>query len=262
MVLKLMIMKDYINIGLLVVLLSMFSSCETKDVELFHGQWEIYFEKFYMNALSPGTEEADSTSVSFFFYPEDTKELHVPLVVLLSGEKLTADLQFALRVISEGTTAKPEEYALADTYTFHAYPVTDDMSDFRDTISVTLKYSDRLESLGEKGVRLVVELVPNTDVALGQFERRRALITWSNVVDTPTWWDKEVEKTLLGVYSYEKYKLFLEVVEGAETLNADLIQNDPAKARSMVESFKKWLINHLDDPDNGAKYNEILNSLV
>ena len=244
------------------VLLIILMSCSTRDIEVFHGPHEIYFEKFYMNALAPGTENADSTLVSFFFYPENTKELSVPLVVLLSGSNFTSDLSFGIRVVEEGTTAHGNEYEVSEVYTFHSRPITDGITDFRDTIEIKLKYSDRLSSMGNAGLRLVLELVPNEQVSLGQFERRRAIVVWSNVAAKPDWWDLEVEYVLFGAYTYEKYKLFLEVVEDSHTLNGDLIQNNPAKVRAMVEYFKKWLVEHTDDPEKGDDYKEILESLV
>lgn len=236
------------------------ASCTGKDIETFHGSREIYFEKFYMNAISPGSQQADTTSVSFFFYPEGTTEINVPLTILLSGQKLSSDIPFALRVIDEETTALPSEYELNDSYIFHSRPVIDGMMDFRDTIQVKVKYSERL-SEEKKQLTLVVELVPNKEVDLGQFERRRAVIVWSNIADKPDWWNYEIENSLLGEYSYEKYKLFLEVVPNAIQLNEELIKENPAEVRSMVQQFKKWLIIHQDDPEKGEKYREILNSL-
>ena len=80
-----------------------------KDIAVFEGRNQIYFEKFYMNALYPGTEEADTTRTSFFFFPENTKEIKVKLVVNLSGLELEKDWQFGLKTVGEGTTAKQEE---------------------------------------------------------------------------------------------------------------------------------------------------------
>ena len=45
------------------------------------------------------------------------------------------------------------------------------MKEVKDTIEVSVLHSDRLAELGTDGVRLVVELVPNADVDLGQYER-------------------------------------------------------------------------------------------
>lgn len=36
------------------------SACGEKDIAVFEGRNQIYFEKFYMNALYPGTKEADT----------------------------------------------------------------------------------------------------------------------------------------------------------------------------------------------------------
>lgn len=239
-----------------------FAACDKDEIQVFSAKNQIYFEKFYMNALAPGNEEADTTRASFFFYPDGTQEIKVKLVLQLSGMVLTSDLHFGLKAIQDAGTARDEEFELAKEYTFHARPIPEGVKEIRDTIEVTLKKSARLEELGEEGLRLVVELVPNERVELGQFERRRAVIVWTNVEGQPEWWDYEVEWALLGKYTYEKYKLFLEVVEEASELNGDLIKESPAKAIDLVNQFKKWLNEHLDDPNKGEDYQRILDSLV
>ena len=185
------------------------SACGEKDIAVFEGRNQIYFEKFYMNAL----------------YPGNTKEIKVKLVVNLSGLELEKDLHFGLKTVEEGTTAKPEEYRLEKEYTFRKRALPTDMKEVKDTIEVSVLHSDRLAELGTDGVRLVVELVPNADVDLGQYERRRAVIVWSEVEAKPDWWTHEVEWTLLGAYSYEKYKLFLQVVDTEGEFNENLIKN-------------------------------------
>lgn len=236
--------------------------CSEEDIKVFHGERQVFFENFYMNALSPGTEEADTTRTSFFLVGENENEMRVELVVLLSGDVPEQDLTFGLRAVPEGTTAEAEEYALDDHYVFHARPVTENMEDLRDTIEVTLKRSARLEELVEKGLQLEVELVPSEDVGLGQFERRRAVIVWTNVLAQPDWWDYEVTYMLLGEYSYDKYRLFLEVVPEAADIDETMISERPSQVISMVSEFRQWLIDHLDDPENGALYQSILDSLV
>ena len=62
-----------------------FFSCNEDDIKVFDGQAQLYFDKFYMNALQPGTEGADSTVMSFFFYPDDTKTIEAEVVVNYSG---------------------------------------------------------------------------------------------------------------------------------------------------------------------------------
>ena len=235
------------------------SACGEKDIAVFEGRNQIYFEKFYMNALYPGTKEADTTRTSFF--RKIRKEIKVKLVVNLSGLELEKDLHFGLKTVEEGTTAKPEEYRLEKEYTFRKRALPTDMKEVKDTIEVSVLHSDRLAELGTDGVRLVVELVPNADVDLGQYERRRAVIVWSEVEAKPDWWTHEVEWTLLGAYSYEKYKLFLQVVDTEGEFNENLIKNYPARAIAMVTEFKQWLLDHLNDPEHGAEYKKILDSL-
>lgn len=238
---------------------SLFAACDEQEIEVFGGINRIYFEKFYRDALYPGTEEADSTTTSFFLYPEGTKVITAKLIVLLSGKKLDGNLTFGLKVMPEGTTATPEEYDLEETYTFHANTKEKD-TDIRDTIEIRINNSDRLEGLGAEGVKLMVELVPGEGMELGQYERRRAKVTWSYVEAQPEWWDAEVAFELLGEYSPEKYKLFLQHADTGGQME-ELIKHSPDKAIAMVMKFKEWLVDHVNDPGHGAEYQEMLDSL-
>ena len=100
-----------------------FYSCNEDEIKIFDGQSQLYFDKFYMNALRPGTEGADSTVMSFFFYPYGTQTIEAEVVVNYSGLPLTDDIAFSLKVIEEGTTANKDEYDLDDQYIFHARPL-------------------------------------------------------------------------------------------------------------------------------------------
>lgn len=215
-------------------------SCEEKEIELFSDGNEIFFDKFYMDAVFPGNQEADSTENSFFFYPTDATTLKTRVVVCLSGRLLEKDTEFGLKVIKEGTTATPEEYTIKDSYVFHANNIKEDATYVTDTIEIEFHKTAHLESR-EEGVRLVVELVGNKNLQLGQFERRRAIIICTTRTAKPDWWDDEIEDELLGKYSQKKYKLFLDNVEGAETLDALLIKEHPDKAIQLAYKFKKWL---------------------
>ena len=57
------------------------TACNKDEIKVFNSRYQIYFDKFYINALSPGTEEADTTRASFFFYPEGTESIKVKLAV-------------------------------------------------------------------------------------------------------------------------------------------------------------------------------------
>ena len=158
-----------------------------------------------------------------------------------SGLPLTDDIAFSLKVIEEGTTANKDEYDLDDQYIFHARPLQKGQFDIQDTIKIRLNLSERLKKL-EKGVRLFVELIPGEGIGLGQYERRRAVIISSYVAEKPTWWDSEVELTLLGVYSSTKYKLFVEHADPEMTMDREMFEERPDLAIGLVLKFKEWLI--------------------
>ena len=65
----------------------------------------------------------------------------------------------------------------------------------------------------------------------------------------------------MGDYSDAKYKLFLQTVDTNGELNGELIKENPARAIELVTEFKEWLLDHLDDPDRGDEYREILSTL-
>ncbi|WP_294143351.1 DUF4843 domain-containing protein [uncultured Sanguibacteroides sp.] len=232
-------MKKYL-FSFSILMTIFFFSCDEDKVLTFHDGHEIFFDKFYMNAFSPGTEEADSTVTTFFFYPEGTKNIEVELGVLLSGMPLTSDITFGLKVIEEETTANADEYKLDDYYTFHANTIGEDAKEIRDTIKVKLIRSDRLDDMPE-GVRLVVELVPSDGVGLGQVERRRAKIILKTTAKKPDWWTQEVDDGLLGKYSDKKYYLFLNYVDKEAQMNEELIEKHPDEAIKLAMEFKEWL---------------------
>lgn len=217
---------------------------------LFGSDHYIYFDKFWKNASYPGTETADSTEATFFFVGDDETSTTADLIVVLAGHQLEQDLDFKLRVVPEMTTALPEEYTLQDKYTFHARPVQEGDTRFQDTIHIQLNKSARLDEMPE-GYRLVLEIVPDEQVKVGQYERSRSIIRIVKDPVRPAWWNSEVDIYLLGTYSATKYKLFLENVPGAGELDGEMIEQRPDEARKLVLEFKKWLMENPSEDEFG-----------
>lgn len=233
-------MKKYLFPAIILLAL-LASSCDKKEVMLFNGGHEIYFEKFFMNAIAPGREQADSTTMSFFFYPDGTPDVLVSLVVNLSGTLPASDIRFGLKVVPELTTATSDEYTLDPSYTFRALEVPKGVKTVTDTIRVIMHRSARLAQIPD-GVRLVVELVPNETVGLGQAERVRASIILTTRAIRPAWWTEDVERTLFGKYTEKKYKYFLNEIDKDAEMSEDLIKNRPDQAIRLVMQFKTWLL--------------------
>lgn len=228
----------------------LFTSCQTDDIMVFGYDHYVYFDKFWKDASYPGTEKADSTEVTFFFVGENETSTTADLIVVLAGRQLEKNLDFSLRVVPEMTTALPEEYTLEDHYTFRALPLKEDATRFQDTIQIQLNKSDRLDQL-ENGYRLVVEIVPNEQVKVGQYERSRSIIHIVKDPVRPAWWNSEVDIYLLGTYSATKYKLFLQNVPGAYELDKEMIEQRPDEARKLALEFKKWLIQNPSEDEFG-----------
>lgn len=218
----------------------LFTSCQEDPILVFGTDHYLYFDKFWKDATYPGTEKADSTEVTFFFVDENESSTTADLIVVMAGRQLDHDLNFQLRVVPEMTTALPEEYTLQPQYTFRALPAQEGVNRFQDTIHIQLNKSARLDTM-ENGYRLVLEIVPNEEVKVGQTECARSIIRVVKDPVRPDWWTDEVDAYLLGTYSATKYKLFLEHVPGAYDMNKDMIEQRPDMARKLVLEFKKWL---------------------
>lgn len=233
-------------------------ACQEQEIAVFDGNNAIYFDKYYTDAIYPGTESADSTVVSFFFYSDDTKDVKVPLLVNLLGEPLKQDMKFRLKVVDEATTANKDEYTLEDYYVFTARPDSVYTTLVQEYIYIQMHKSQRLASKETESVRLVLELVPEGNVVLGQLERRKAKIILTTKTEQPVWWDETVEETLLGKYSDKKYKTFLNAIPGASDIDAAMIQESPDKVIQLVLRFKIWLTQNPTKDENGEKMEVVI----
>ncbi|SFF87960.1 DUF4843 domain-containing protein [Prevotella sp. KH2C16] len=243
-------MKKLIYILSSVVLLVLFNACQEEDLQLWGNEHHIYFEKFYKDAAAPGKERAETTDASFFFEKDDVKSIDVKLVVNMTGRLLDNDMPFRLKVVEEDgmTTATKDEYEIQDRYVFRAHNVNDTAKNQRDTISVKMFRTNRIEQLGEgEYLKLTLELIPEGALLLGQTERTRAVIHLMKDAIKPEWWDAEITNNLFGNYTPRKYKLFLLNIDGAATLNAEMLRTAPYKAIALVRKYKQWINEHPDE---------------
>lgn len=248
----------YIYNLLVTALLGTMLACQEQEIPIFEGNNAIYFEKYYTDAIYPGTESADSTVVSFFFYPDDTKDVKIPLLVNLLGDPLKQDMKFRLKVVDEATTAKEDEYTLDEYYVFKAQPDSVYTTLIQEYIHIQMHKSARMESKEVESVRLVVELVPEGNVELGQLERRKAKIILTTKTIVPDWWDETVEETLLGKYTDKKYKTFLNAIPGAADIDGTMIQEHPDKVIQLVLRFKNWLAKNPTMDENGERMEVVI----
>ena len=129
---------------ILFILPALLFACTEKKIPTFNDGREIFFEKFYMDEVYPGTASADSTVISYFFYPDGTRDIEIPLVVCLSGRLLTSDVTFGLKTVADGTTAVGEEYTLEPVYTFKSTTVGEDVTEVKNTVFVKIHRRARM----------------------------------------------------------------------------------------------------------------------
>lgn len=244
-------MKKYLYIGLFIFTLFGTFACKEEPLLHFSEDKYLYFQKFWKDAIAPGTEKADSTSVSFFFSKDTDTSVHADVIVVLAGRPLQQDLKFRLRVVDELTTALPGEYTIADHYTFRAKPVGAREKMIQDTIRIQLNRSSRLDTLPD-GYRLAVAIQEDDAVKVGQVERTTAIIHVTKDPVRPEWWTREIEEYLLGRYSTKKYRLLLDHMPNAELLSTNFIIDNPDKVRKMALAFKQWLIKNPQLDDDGT----------
>lgn len=251
-------MKKNIFLGMCLLLLTL-TACEENEIGTYSGVHNIFFEKFYMDAIEPGTEGADSTVVSFFNYPAGTQSIRIPLVVLLSGNVPTEDLEFTLKNAEGSEMTEGTDFTLDANYVFHARTSYEGATDLRDTIYVTVNRTSKME--GIEGARLVVELVPTDKLGVGQYEQRRAVIRVNTAANKPKWWNTEITNYVLGKYSLAKYQIFMSEIDTEGEMSESLILNSPDRVRELAQKFKKYLAAQ-EEPIWDADNNEYMKVLI
>lgn len=225
----------------LAFILCLLYSCNEKDIEVFHGESQIYFEKYFVDEFNTGGNLADSTCASFFLYPDQVNEITCDLIIYFSGIPLENDTEFNVKVVEEESTINTDEFTLPERFIFHAKNYAENDEQVKDTIKIKFHKTDRLKNID--GATLVLELVETDILKLGQRERRKAKIFVTTKAAKPIWWDQDVTNKLLGEYSQKKFKLFVLHADSEARMSTDLINNHPDEAMDIVMRFKQWLNN-------------------
>lgn len=176
------------------------------------------------------TSVADTTLVSFFFYPNQD-HIQYPMPVQLIGRASEQDLTFHIEVDAAATTARSEHYTLPEQFTFRS-------GHTMDTIYLTVNKTPEMDT---ETFQLALQIVPTDEVFPGQTTFVRKILRLNNMTSRPAWWDSTMESQLLGAYTDRKFQLFIEV-----TGVNDLSIYEPAEQRDFMLQFKYYLIGKRD----------------
>lgn len=183
-------MKQYILLSLFAML---FFSCTEDEIEAYSGKQYLYFS----DLMNDKEENKEAVEISFNNYPLDN-ELSVELTVRLVGDPFSVPTPYKVSVVTDKTTALPENYELPENPMFKPF-VAEDM------LILKLIKTERLK----EDVTLLLKLEPNEYIAgsIKQYETLK--IVFNDVQSKPLWWTSMIQKNYLGVYSREKYEALI-----------------------------------------------------
>jgi hypothetical protein len=205
---------NIINIVLLFSIIIL-ASCTKEEIPLYDSEDYIYFkmdnESEYIQAFSlcPGKESVE-----------------VPVVIELIGNISDKDRKIAYSIVTEETTAAPENYDLPETFTFAKGKNID-------TIYVKLNNTAALKN---EIKTLALKLENSDDLLVGLPTNSVLHLKMHDKLAKPNWWNETIVNEFLGDYSDKKFQLFIEV-----TGVADLANKDEDFIRNYVLKFKYYL---------------------
>lgn len=202
------------------LLLTAFISCKKEAMEVYNAGHYIQFT----------ASLADTTNLSFFFYPgKDEVTLALPL--RLVGKMPEGNLQYELKVDAKVTTAEAKHYSLPASFEFRQGLAID-------TAYLTIKNSPELAT---NTYLLAIDIGGTNDVKPGQTTYARRIFRINDMVTKPSWWDSNMDRFYLGVYTERKFRKFMEF-----TGVGDLSEKSDTEKTELIKRFKYYLIQMKD----------------
>lgn len=185
--------------------LTQFTSCKESNIETYVEKNALYFpkEENYLYGI-------DTAHISFFHNP-GKDVLVVPFKIMLIGNLLKEDTEYAVEVIDSLTTATTDEYALPKKIIFRkGLPA--------DTLYISIFNKERLSEIA---VTLALKIVENDNFKAGYANMQKINLRFDAVASEPEWWDEIIKFVYLGKFSVAKYEVFITVsgridIEGLE----------------------------------------------
>ena len=197
------------------IILLIFTSCKKEKIPVYSSPDFIQFQ----------TNIKDTITVSFFFYAK-AKEVEVALPMKFIGFLPTKDLKYSIEV-DKASTAPPSFYQVPNTFTYG-------MGKAADTARIIIKKDP---AMATKSFLLILNIVESGDLFPGQISHIRKVISINDMVSKPGWWNDEMTRSYLGVYTELKYRKFMDV-----TGVGDLSLYDKSQQRVYMLQFKYYLM--------------------
>lgn len=200
---------------LLGLLASVVTSCDNKDIDSFDMSTSyIYFDIPYIVNSDDGTETTyreDSISYSFALDPETVTDTTLKVVVKTIGMTADYDRPYGIEIVNENTTATSAEWdpSIINNRSIKAGELTD-------TIRIKVNRTDAME---EEWMKITLHVLPNENFAIGYGNLEEVLVSFSDILAKPDWWDTYSRYGYFGNFYPEVYRKWIEIYhEGADPM--------------------------------------------
>ncbi|NML21870.1 DUF4843 domain-containing protein [Pseudoflavitalea sp. G-6-1-2] len=191
-------------------------SCSKRDIPTYKGDHYIQFT----------TAFTDTTQFSFFFHPGKTA-VDLAMPVKLTGTMPQKDLNYMIEVVQDKTNAPSTTYTLPTVFRYRA-------GFTQDTAHIVFR---NIPQLATEAVLLTIRIKDTEEVKAGQTNYAYRVFRISDLIAKPGWWNADMDRFYLGIYSEKKFRAFMDV-----TGVGDLDAYDPNEQRVLMLRFKYHLI--------------------
>ena len=193
----------FLLLGFYLLLVGIFQSCSTEEIESWKTERALYFEKHVFNEERYEWERIDTASISITNYFGQDEIKHYFKINLL-GDTLKVDMEYALVVVDSMTTAKEGMVTLPEKVVFRKGVVSDSL--------VLTVHADKVPE-GEE-YKITYRLIPNEYFILGYKGYLQVSLRFNNKVMCPPWWDYKIVEVYLGEWSQKKMETLYIATDG------------------------------------------------
>lgn len=184
-------------------------SCSKQEVPVFSGDDTYVYFKRYIKDEEGKNVRVDTVQMSFSHYygvSEYTQNFYLGLV----GQIPDRDMEYAVEIVPDMTTAEPDQYSLPEKLVFRK-------GQTEDVLPVTV-YKDKIAEGDERVLRIRLVESPDLKVAYSNptDSYTDIQLRFNNRIVKPTWWTTTIVKVFFGDYSYKKYTTIIMANEGID----------------------------------------------
>lgn len=200
--------KKHSVAGCLLGLLAVAGACDHDSIDSYDMSTSYIYIDIPYTLNMDGTETTyreDSITYSFALDPETVTDTTLNVVVKTIGMTADYDRPYGIEVVTANTTATSAEWdpSIINNRSIKAGELTD-------TIRLTIQRTDVME---HTWMHITLRVLPNEYFALGYGNLEEVLISFSDILAKPDWWDTYMGWGYFGNYYPEVYRKWIEIYQ-------------------------------------------------